>query len=568
MLAIVILCALYYFGPLAVNKIARVYNTTMYEKRIASRKDSPAFTYYISSTGNDGQDGKTLATAWRTIKKVNATEFNPGDSILFEGNKIFMGNLQFDAHDVGTPEKPVILSSFGTGRAIIDAGNGIGIKVLNTQGYHISNINVKGDGFNKNEGSGIAVINDLRGNIKLPYIMIDSVDASGFGYWGLLIDGNKNKSGFSNVKIQYCDVHSNGDAGLYVYGEYNLFTAAYAHANVYIANVKAFDNPGRANSGVNTGSGIVLSDTDKGLIEKCLAYNNGEFCHSKQGGPVGIWAWDSRNVIIQYNESYNNKTGSAKDGGGFDLDGGMTNSILQYNYSHDNEGAGFFLAQFSYARKHSENILRYNITYNDGRKNNYAGIEVWGSCENAYIYNNTVYMDATPGSNSAALIVRANDELGDFLKKVPSKITVSNNIFVSVGSDTLVRVTDALPSIRLINNNYYNFKRAVKFLWNDKLYADLIQWRNASTQEKEGATNYGFSIDPGLNVGSTDSAQFFKTGGLNQFQLKSGSKMIDASMDVLKVVANNPAFKDILGSKVPQHKKADIGACEFTGSIN
>ncbi len=57
-----------------------------------------------------------------------------------------------------------------------------------------------------------------------------------------------------------------------------------------------------------------------------------------------------------------------KTGAGFDFDGGCTNSTLQYNYSHDNYGAGYLLAQFDNAPLMKNITIRYNISENDGRK--------------------------------------------------------------------------------------------------------------------------------------------------------------------------------------------------------
>jgi len=82
-------------------------------------------------------------------------------------------------------------------------------------------------------------------------------------------------------------------------------------------------------------------------------------------------------VVIQFNESYDNRTGGPADGGGFDLDSGTSNSILQYNYSHANDGAGFMLAHGRTDRLHAGNIVRYNVSQNDGRKNKYGGIHLW-----------------------------------------------------------------------------------------------------------------------------------------------------------------------------------------------
>src|SRR5206468_751201 len=127
-------------------------------------------------------------------------------------------------------------------------------------------------------------------------------------------------------------------------------------------------------------------------IERCVAYNNGAACNNPGGGPMGIWTWDSNNITIQYNESYANRCGTgSRDGGGFDLDGGVTNSVMQYNYSHDNYGAGFLLFQFASARPYGNNIVRYNITANDARNFHYGGIYMGGGSAviNNQIYNNT-----------------------------------------------------------------------------------------------------------------------------------------------------------------------------------
>jgi len=40
--------------------------------------------YHVSPQGNDANGGKSPAKAWKTVAKVNATTFQPGDQILFE----------------------------------------------------------------------------------------------------------------------------------------------------------------------------------------------------------------------------------------------------------------------------------------------------------------------------------------------------------------------------------------------------------------------------------------------------------------------------------------------------
>lgn len=566
LLSVIIFVLLYFTLPPMINKLAGFYYSTSYSKRLSEKAAVQSTTYYISSIGDDNNDGRSIATAWRTIYKINKTELNPGDAVLFEGNQTFSGNLFFDEYDLGTSKKPILISSYGSGKAIINALDNYGIKILNTHGFHISKIILKGSGQGVNQSSGIAVINDLRGNIKLDFIQIDYVESSGFGFWGIVIDGNRQKSGFKNVTIKSCNVYNNGDAGIYVSGEYNHLINTYAHENVRIIDVKAYNNLGRQHSLINTGSGIVLSDTDTGLIEKCIAYNNGVLCYSKQGGPVGIWAWDSRAVVIQYNESFNNKTGGTKDGGGFDLDGGMVNSAMQYNYSHDNEGAGFFLAQFSYARKHTGNIVRYNISYNDGRKNNYAGIEIWGKCDNAFIYNNTVYSSTAYKSNPSALIIRPNDELGENNKKIPENLVIANNIFISSGKIILVQGIDPSPTLKLINNNYFNLNQQSTFTWSGKEYSNIKDWHLNAFGDANLSLTVGFSVNPKIalfeNTGFIMAMK--KDVSIASFQLMPNSPMIDAGINVSKdFKLKFNAYSDITNMSLPQLSGFDIGACEF-----
>ena len=550
-----VLISAYFSAPYVINLIARPYNLHTYKERLAKKEKLQPVSYFLSQNGNDNNDGKTKNTAWKNIKKINETEFNPGDSILLEGTQTFQGNIVFDEYDLGTSKKQIFIGSYGNGKAIIDAGDGTAIQALNSAGFHVSNLIVKGIGADKNEGSGVSFINNLRGEIKLDFIKIDSVDAYGFGWWGILIDGNRKKSGFRNITIEYCNVYGNGDAGLYIYGEYNLLSKTYAHENVYIGNVKAYNNQGRPDSYTNTGSGIVLSDTDNGVIEKCVAYNNGALCHSDQEGPVGIWTWDARNIIIQYNESYNNKTGAAKDGGGFDLDGGMVNSIMQYNYSHDNDGSGFFLAQFTYAKIHSGNIIRYNISKNDGRKNGYAGIDIWGEVENAYIYNNIIFLSPALKDTPNALFIRPNTELDD--PKFPQNIIITNNIFTTSGNVNLVNSVKEISSVKLMNNDYYNRDFNFVFKWEGEIFSSFEEWRKISSQEKEG-----LAADTMWQQASPNDSLKIASKIL-LYNLQSESPLNDKGINIQQVYKIKKVTQDINGVKLPQQSGFDLGACEF-----
>ncbi len=200
----------------------------------------------------------------------------------------------------------------------------------------------------------------------------------------------------------------------------------------------------------HSGNGILLADTDGGLIDRCVAHGNGAANAGRTGGPVGIWTYASNRVTIQSCESFGNRTGGQADGGGFDLDGGVTHSGVQYCYSHDNDGAGFLVWNYEGA-PHSlaDNVVRYNISAGDGRKHRYGGISVGTSDEPVHdlvVHNNTVYAARIPGGEPSC--VRIWERSGDGLRFV-------NNLFVTGGGVPAVLCEAKGDGVRFAGNAYW-----------------------------------------------------------------------------------------------------------------
>lgn len=563
LITIVLVGAGYFFWDMVYNFFGGIYYKQQYKNRLTEKTKKKPATYYITLSGNDANDGKSEKNAWQTIKKLNELELNPGDSVLFKGGETFRGNLEFNSNDLGTTEKPAIISSFGNSKAIINADDASGIKAVNSQGIIISNLIVTGSGSSSNKGSGIAFINDLPGNIKLHFLCINNVEVSGFGFWGILVDGNNGKSGFNNVVISNSSSHDNAEAGVYVYGAFSIMEGRYAHENILIKYVTAFNNSGKPGKDLqNTGSGIVMSDVNNGIIEHCTAYNNGWLCQSEQGGPVGIWAWDSKNVIIQYNESYGNKTNGKFDGGGFDLDGGMLNSVIQYNYSHDNDGAGYLLAQFSFARNHKENIIRYNISENDCRKNKYGAIHIWGNVTHAIIYNNTVFQNKP--YISFAVAIRNNEDIR-IKKEYPEQLNFTNNIFQASGYSPLLSVVNNDTGYHFSNNDYFTSDKPLEIVWANKTFTTFPQWKTETGQEKQNSIDTGFNVDPqflnagnGITFNNADSLKIF-----NAYQLKESSPLINKGIKIQAIFNIPVAITDFKNTKIPAESNIEPGACEY-----
>ncbi|HET6559003.1 MAG TPA: right-handed parallel beta-helix repeat-containing protein [Prolixibacteraceae bacterium] len=81
-----------------------------------------AKNYYISTSGNDTNNGLTSATAWNSIAKLNASfnDIQAGDSILFKCDEIFYGTITIGKS--GTKTSPIVFSSYGSGAKPIITG--------------------------------------------------------------------------------------------------------------------------------------------------------------------------------------------------------------------------------------------------------------------------------------------------------------------------------------------------------------------------------------------------------------------------------------------------------------
>lgn len=395
-----------------------------------------AADYYISKAGNDDNDGLTLVDSWATLGPANKKHLVPGDRILLEGGGRFVGPLLFDSEDRGTKESPILVTSYGEGRATILAGAGVGIAALNTAGILISDIEVIGFGRANNGTDGVSFYLDRVGDRQFQGITLLRMVVHGFGRNGIAIGSWNNPNGFQDVKIQEVEVYDNGLSGIVTYAQYPR-----THKSVYVGSSKVYRNSGSSDV-IPSGNGIVLGNVDGGVVECSQAFDNGW----EGDGGAGIWTYESRNVVIQFNESYRNRTKGRTDGGGFDLDGGVTHSLMQYNFSHENDGAGFLLCQYAGASSWSQNIVRHNLSIDDGRNNFYAGILVWNDgtgLDEAIIYGNHIVMSAAKYERPITLQIRSNGT---------RNFSVSNNVFVTIGFAPLLLITRGQMNFELVDN--------------------------------------------------------------------------------------------------------------------
>jgi len=507
-----------------------------------------ATVYYVSPSGSDKKAGTSPALAWKTITRVNKGRYSPGDRILFQGSSSFSGTLTFTRG--GTPSAPIVVSSYGSGRATVKSA-GRALFAYNVAGFRIANINFSGGGRTSNTGEGIMFYNDLPNNTKLPYIDIQGVDVSGFGKDGICIGAWNGKSGYSDIRILNVDTHDNAVSGINIWGT-STTAPGWSHFTVYIAFTRAFNNSGISGYSRHTGDGIVVGDADVVVVERSVAFNNG-WLSTTHDGPVGIWAYDVNRALIQYNESYGNRSAGAADGGGFDLDGGAQNSVMQYNYSHDNDGPGFLLCWYSGARPSMNNVLRYNVSHNDARKNGVGAIHLWGAQTNSAIYHNTVDVSKPVSGLPKALWVQSG----------VTNLSVRNNIFIARSGLTSIQVAGGQSNALFQNNSYWAAGSPIQMSWNSTLYSGLSAWRAATGQEKVNGIDAGFEVDPGLSGPALPvtlgDASLLST--LSAYRLNTTSPLVDRGLNLTGFgIASGPF--DFYGNASTLGLAPDLGASE------
>jgi hypothetical protein len=490
----------------------------------------------------------------------------PGDKIYFKGGDFFEGNITIDQNDANDPSNPVLFTSYGSGRATIHtAGTTLnGFKAKNTQGVTITNLNFVGDGnrFVAEANSGILFESTLTGSSKLSTFEVRNVEVSKFAYIGIYLHqkGGIDAGGFKKIIIDSAKVHDVKETGIAIYCEQeSQYSSSWHVRNVKVTNCETYKIPGYS-SNIHKGSGIILSQIDSCVIERCLSYQNGAQ-NSNKGGPGGIWVYSANNTIIQNCESHHNSSGTGGDGLGFDLDGGCTNCVIQYCYSHDNDGAGYLLGQYSNARPWANNIVRYNISENDSRTN-HSPITLFkgDNCEfdGVQIYNNTVY--ASP-STSVIGPPLAIFELSEWVSGMQG-IVAYNNIFVSKDGVPMVSIPSSYYA-KLCGNLYWASGEKVSINYHGTEYTNLKSWADACGNEKIGNKYTGIIADPKLNNPGTSRLLFPKTNKeLNEYRLADGSPAIGSGLNLDSLFHINIGTHDYYGTIIAPKSSHNIGAFE------
>jgi hypothetical protein len=443
-------------------------------------------SFYVSPGGDDEGPG-SWSRPWASVHGVKTHgRFGPGDRILFRGGATFQGGLYLDDTSLaGTAANPVTIGSYGGGRATISVppdGDGIGIS--DAGAVLIQGLDFVGpyspDNLPPADATQSAIHFSNTSGQTLDYTHVDDVTVTGVAGMAIQVYAD-HSSQYRDVSITNSSLYRNYESGLYIYSDWGQ---VYQFENVYVGHVSVTEDcsiPGA----VYPGFPLWMQNVNGGVVEHCLVGDNDLTSTHPAGGSVGIGAAESTHLLFQYDESATNfSNGNLLDGAGFDFDGGVSDSVMQYDYSHDNDGEGFVLCDFiPGSGLNTHNVIRYNTSENDGRRNPYGGIVLsQGVIDNADIYSNTVRIDGNAtGKHIAAFSVQDG--------AVPVHVHVRNNTFVTSGGVPLLSVTDAGTDLLFQGNDCRTNGDPYVIEWLEQSYQDLDTWRRETGQEPGGVVS-------------------------------------------------------------------------------
>ncbi len=438
---------------------------------LAGRPSRGQHAYFVASSPLGGGNGSP-SHPW-TVTQLLRVPLGPGDTVYFQGGDTLAGPLTLQ--DVsGTAAHPVVLAGRGPGRALLRGGDGLALKLVNCRHVQVINLSFLGSGRktgNHSDGVRLENCRDMR---------LSRLDISGFQKAGLMIYNSQ------RLEIDSLFAHDNGAVGILVEGDYQQRSSR----DIHLRDCRADNNPGDPTNLQNhSGNGILVGNCRHVLIEYCSATNNGWDMPRVGNGPVGIWAYEADSVTIQYCISFRNKTAAgAADGGGFDLDGGVTNSVIQYCLSYENQGSGYGIFQYYSASPWYNNQVRYCISYNDGQVTDQAaGMYIWNGWNgdstftDFYAYQNLFFNDRKYAFSFSPLSQHR-------------RFYFYNNVFVAGDQSPLYFGVDSSHSDRFLGNLW--LRKSGGFAQDG--FTDFAQWSRTTGYERVNGRLAGTTSPMGL----------------------------------------------------------------------
>lgn len=471
-----------------------------------------ARTYYISNQTE--------------FDKHSGTEFPESSAILFAQGAEFKG--QFVVKGSGSAENPNIIAAYNPADKTVlrewvenkPVINGLGktdapIYLYNGQYWEINNLEVTNtNGADEDQGQlkGIYVVAEDKGtmnNITIKNCYVHDVNGKVGGKFrgGIHVHvlGNKVETKFHQLLIEENVIRDVGGVGIGNQSSWGkIATATYFPWTEFVIRGNFVERTGR--------NSIILRYALNPLIEYNVAAGSSRFDTGHS-----IFNFNTVGCVVQHNEAYGNTGDDVEnERGGFDADYNSTGTIIQYNYSHDNN----WFCGIMRRGINSDVTIRYNISQNELIGAYLYGFPTERGLKDVKIYNNVHYFGRGKG----------------------------NRVFVSGG-----KVRNPIETA--FKNNIFYFEDAAEWGFEPEsscVFENNLLY-NLPQKGTNGLTANPLFVDPGkvgTHVNMRDPNLF------DGYRLQKNSPAIDAGTTI-----KSDGGKDISGKQL-NNKLPDIGAFE------
>lgn len=366
-----------------------------------------------ATIAGDGSREKPL----NDLTAASTVALKPGSRLLFRRGSACTGMLE--PQGFGSAAAPALIGAYDSGPAPVIRADGMTTAALHLE--DVSHVIVqdleltnRGDTSTQHRGVYLTAKNALVGDVTLRRLYIHDVDGQ-----TAFSDADKRGGGvilnvlgplparFDNVLIEDNRIEDVARSGVFVFGVKGASSAP---------RPRATESWPEASTGIVVrgnvltriaGDGIAVDATEGALIEEnVLSEGNlsgrSFFDPAVRNCSAGIWAFNANNTVIQKNEVFRMRYGKSLtdgcDGTAFDVDYNQDGTVIQYNYSHDNEGGLILLCSDDRPRTAE---IRYNLSIDDRHVFSAAPCKAPGAIggfDGLRFYNNTI-VSAAPGAS-------------------------------------------------------------------------------------------------------------------------------------------------------------------------
>jgi hypothetical protein len=351
-----------------------------------------------AAAGGDG----SRAHPWNSLARASRVRLRPGARLRLKRGTVCAGTLSLRGS--GTARKPVVIGAYGRGkrRPRIDAVAEDAVLLVDMshttlRGLELTN---RGDRSGKKRGVHLVAERKVVRNLAVRGMHIHHVEG----------DMSKDQGGSGAIQV---DVRGEVRdppqrfAGLRLEG--NVIEEV-ARSGIFIAGTQDMTRPRATEPWPEASSGVVvrgnrLSGLDGdgivpvGTVGALVEHNVVSDGNRRDRSPVspqgqlcsaGIWTFHANSTLIQHNEVFgmNYNEGDGCDGTAYDVDYDQDGTVIQFNYSHDNEG-GFILLCTDDGPRMAD--VRFNLSVDDRYAIHGSPCPVRASdLDGIRFYNNTI----------------------------------------------------------------------------------------------------------------------------------------------------------------------------------